>query len=325
MNLERVLLLHLDGIRCGAEVRICCPKCDDEKHHLYVRPSKSAFICFRCGWGGPLGRLLQHLAQQLPPGTDLESLPDTPVLARPVIPRELPLGAEPLWLSDSPAAPAARSYLVSRGVPESEHAAWQAHFSIAGDVAWRVILPVIEDGRVINWTARSYVGGEPRYLNPRKGETLRSRSECVFGLDLVPLGIPQLLILEGPLNAMVMGAGVVALMGKAWSTTQVDKLLQKRALTYLVGLDRDASGSVVKLTGRIEPGEGLGLARELASRGARVSIVPWPSAPKRDAADMGRQGAWDWVRAHSLPWNLATEAQMRMGFLKDQRPVGFQP
>ena len=305
----------------GDEVRVDCPRCGDEKQHLYLNLRKRAFICFRCGWGGRADRLLEELAKlRGGPVLDIGVLvAEGKPSKKPIDPRPLPPDAYPLWV-DKPSARVPRRYVVGRGVPETEIEDWQVYYAISGPMASRVILPVVENGEIVNWTARSYIGAEPRYLNPLKGESIADRNECVFGLDHIAKFSPRIVILEGPLNAMVFGADAVAMLGKNWSSVQLDKLLSKDAGLYMIGMDRDAIGTFGTLRGDMLPGAGLKLATALSGRGKRVAMVPWPHSPKQDACDLGRAASRHFVDTEAMPWSIATEAYLRASFFQPPQP-----
>ncbi len=318
----RELLLRLGGAPGeGAEVNLECFKCPDSdqdgKLKLGVNTETGMFNCFRCGYSGVLGKLLRDLTKMRLLSGDVGSFTLAPADDRPKIVRQscaLPPGSMKLW-EVSPPSIMPRAYMESRGVPSEEFEERQLHFCLSGNYGFRVIIPTIMDNTIVNWTARSYVGAEMRYLNPRNEDVAIEKHLCLYGWDTAKK-YSRIIVLEGALNAMVVGRDACAGMGKCFSTEQIQMLLDARPAEYIVGLDYDAMATRQQRDDsprgfRLVNGEGLALANKLASAGRRVGVVLWPANPKKDPADLGR-GHSRMRLDRPLPWCPAVEAYLRM-------------
>jgi hypothetical protein len=125
----------------------------------------------------------------------------------------LPTGLGPLL-------PVHKSYLTSRGFePTILQMFWKiGGIGLASDLAWRIWIPIINDGRTVTWTTRSLGDVYPRYINARpEWEELSSRS-LLYGEDYARHAI---VIVEGPTDVWRIGPGAVATMGLAYSTSQI--------------------------------------------------------------------------------------------------------
>ena len=314
LDLANLLLMHCNGVRVGSdEVRINCFLCDDDRRRLWVNLDRQLYHCFNCDEKGGTGKLLRQLVRlnKLPQMT--ANRVQAPVALAPprVVGAVMPPEAHPLWLPTSPGSAEAYGYTTRRGVPADEFAVRQIHYTTdaPGPLAFRVLFPVIEFGQIVYWTARSYIGADPKYYNQPKERCLLSRNDCVYGLETA-CRRDVIYVLEGPINAAVIGWDAVALLGKTPSPTQIAKLLATNAREFVVAVDADAIGTRRMRNDTLQTGEGITIAKLLHSAGRLVRIVLWPK-PKKDASDLGRDAGRSWLRNKAMEWTPLTEAYLR--------------
>lgn len=176
------------------EFLIACPYCGDKPghHHCFVNLKKEVFHCFFCGEKGPLRRLLREKAGlAATAGARFSPQPAQPEVKVDMtdfgqfdmipFPRhgdfdQLSIGAK-AW-----------QYLVNRGITEPEIIMYKMRYSKIGRYARRVIVPIIEAGKVVCFSARSFANVEPKYLFPHKGETILSASDSIFNYEALMRG-----------------------------------------------------------------------------------------------------------------------------------------
>ena len=90
----------------------------------------------------------------------------------------------PLWVTP------ARRYAERRGLTAQQVLRWHLGYGTEGRCEGRLVIPITDvTGRLRNWTARSFIGTEPRYLNPEtpeaKPKTGWRKSPLVFGSEFL--------------------------------------------------------------------------------------------------------------------------------------------
>lgn len=191
------------------------------------------FYCFSCKWGGDLFDLVQKIRDcdfkssvdfvkrsvgrrigGFEFDEDAEIYDGTFVAGLQAVAK--PGGVVPVLYGSS-----CYRYLVSRGVGKRE-------IERFGLLDWRtrerVFVPVIVDGVMVSWVARTYVGSKPKALTPKKS----SSKNNLFGFDLLNKHDKTISIVEGWLSAIrVWQAGfqnVVATCGSKLSMEQAERL-----------------------------------------------------------------------------------------------------
>ena len=252
-------------------VNIQCPYCDDPSEHLglSVNAKRPSWGCWRCKAGGhsPLRLICKLLSISLPRAAEIVALhnqvsPDEferllePLPQRPTAPHsaalELPAGCRSL--SDGSAGSARfLNYLAERrgfgGDAKSVALAYKLFYALAGEQAWRVVLPVYQDQRLAAWTGRSiHWNATVRYKSDFGGRV----KECLANADALLDGThakETLVVTEGPMDFLKLdyygrrhGIRATCTFGTAWSLTQVGKLLPivKRFKQVLVMYDKEA-------------------------------------------------------------------------------------
>lgn len=205
-------------------IGIECPFCGvgTGKTGLGISISRHNCSCWKCGphrlgdvllavTGLPWGRIKPLL-------TGLVTL--TPRPARQPGKLCLPAGLGPL-------EHAHKRYLTDRGLdPDTLVRLWEVGGLglAAGKLAWRVFIPIRQDGQTVSWTTRSIApDARLRYLSAAPHQEAVPRSSCLFGGDYVRHAV---IVTEGSFDTMRIGPGAVATMGLAYSREQVAELVK---------------------------------------------------------------------------------------------------
>lgn len=274
------------------ELRFHCPKCplkkksEDRSGHLHVNADVEKFVCFRCGWKGPLVALLNFL------NVSVEAqIRDWAEIARGMSifsetkPEEIPYDNTEELEYPCPVAhplmvPAAWNYLTNpkdeggRGLTMEQINHYQIAAALDGHILpgpnekykGRIFVPTLHDGKVVFWVARSYTRREPKYLNPEDVK----KKHYIFGLDQVKkIGCQWVIITEGVFSAIAAGVNAVATFGKEVSLEQRVMLMDAGFQRYYIALDADARKEAIEL------------CQWLKARGIDVYLVDMPSNQDR--------------------------------------------
>lgn len=202
-------------------INVRCPECG-KWPYLGINVSRLYSFCWSCGpvrleralhalTGQPIERCREAVGER--PGRDYgHDLPHTGVYTPPA-------GIGPL-------KPIQAAYLRSRGFSPAELAKlWgiQGCSQLSGRLAWFVFIPVVQDSKLVSWTARRIVRGEPRYLSAPDRHSAVPITDCVYGIDYCRAGI---VLTEGPTKVWRVGPGAGALLGLRVSAAQMRRLAE---------------------------------------------------------------------------------------------------
>jgi hypothetical protein len=222
--------------------------------------------------------------------------PDAGPSAREPVP--LPDDYVPLW--PIPWADAYR-YLLERGFTEADVHDYQIGM---GTARWdyrrktgyfgRVIIPDGPPGELPEyWVGRAYLDGlKPKYRNP-----LVAKRDRVFNLWRA-LGLPQIVVCEGPLSALAAGRDAVATYGKDCTSGQLKRLLAA-GKPLIIAYDGDATKDAIDLCYRCW------------AQDADVYYLPMPV--DEDPADMGRARFRHLLGQRAVRYDPWTSARLLLG------------
>jgi hypothetical protein len=217
-----------------------CPFCGSDRAHLAF-PLEGGLTgnCYRCGrhtlWdvlialGLDRKTVAEALAGVRP---ERRSTKDVPVVGRYRPPR----GVGPL-------APVHTAYLRKRGVGADQAALWGIEgIGLASRLPWRLFLPVFRLGRPVSWTTRSLSPNAKRkYVSADPSEEDEPIKTLLYGEDMARNAA---VVIEGPMDAVRVGPGAVALFGLVATDAQVLKIagFPVRAICMDNGEQAQASG-----------------------------------------------------------------------------------
>lgn len=258
------LLLERLGIEArarGKSLWACCPFHDERTPSWNIVDDEASekhgfWRCYGCGeGGGAVGLAMKLLGVEFGAAKDFVGSASTtlPAPAKVIVEEadrksfEAPFGVvrdTPLdaWLD------VARSYLASRGVTERERWEWNLGYAIDGRLSGRIYVPVQDfRGKLVGYTARSFVGDDRKYLEPNAAEG--GEGGTIFGEYWWPQHPDRdvLVVVEGPFDAIAVrqatGLPVAALRGSNFVPRQANKLAT--FADVIVATDPDAAGEKV--------------------------------------------------------------------------------
>lgn len=213
----------------------------DEKQKLYIYCDTNTAFCFRCKFFTKNAK--EVLAKY---GIKVQSS----TFARPRVGqtyhRRLSLPGSYSNTFRGMDGEQALRYLISRNISAGTIAAYDVGYCArSGDkYSGRVIIPIYEDGVLVNFQARDYTGEqEPRYTGPSSKDG--ARANCLFNLER-PANSGVLFLVEGPMDALRMPEFAVSLLGSGWNDTKRNKILSVKPTTIILCLDNDAAGQEAK-------------------------------------------------------------------------------
>jgi len=296
VDIDRLLRrFRVDAKRQGAELHALCPAHEDRSPSWSINVHTGAHHCFSCGWGGGVAKLVIRLldaeklswtqrdawewlrTQGLLADTDELGLSVELYLAD-TRKRAMRLPAnvrvEPVSTWPTPA----RRYIEQRQVHGWQLRRWSIGYCVDGRLANRIVFPVFaSSGRLLSYSARTFVDAEPRYLTPHESES--PDEAALFGEQHWPLHgqRDRVVVVEGAIKALAVeraASGYVA--GLLGATQARNPRVAAKLATFsevVVLTDSDAAGEAAATT----------LVASLA-RHARVRRATTP-VPVDDAAD----------------------------------------
>ena len=234
------------------EYVIRCPVCGDHAthSHCHINPTKGVFHCFYKGCSGSLAQLVKEYGG----GAKVET-------RKGVIEKKKYLEVDfdqfkKVTGVGNTLDRLAFTYLKDRGVTIEEIAEYDIRYATHGRYYGRVLFPIYEDERLVNFVGRSFLHFvDPPYLFPHHGETLITSAEAIFGYSEVvtrPRGI--YIIVEGVFDAVRVnkwsndpGVRGLAILSNQISKGQVHKLLGLEDAGFFVMLDSDARQEAIKV------------------------------------------------------------------------------
>ncbi len=276
-----------------------CALCFDERQRLYIESDTGLWMCFRCG---ERGHLLSLLVRQLElsfatayPLADLigaKPPEDAPVVIeahRPPPPSTVAL--PPGFIKDS-GDRLVGDYFADRGLKRSLVAEVGAGYCLTGAYAHRVIIPVITQGAMRTWVARTWLLDEKKKVLMPPGS---QASRALFGYDLLVTERKhwtELIVVEGVFDALRLWdlgyRETIATLGAHITDIQLALMKRLRPEHVVVMRDADEAGDAAAITeGRIlvsnmlnvsiahlTPGTDPGEASAMDIRGALARAIP---------------------------------------------------
>lgn len=312
--------LGITAKRKGREWWACCPLHEERTPSWQMRdddqdPDRHGR--WRClgachTGGGPIGLVMHVLSLEareawewIKTGSVIERIAlaisfddGAPDLSRFVFGFRLPLGVEFAPFFDWP-KPAA-NYLESRGVTAEQVDRWGIGYAMGGKLAQRIVFPWRDgiDGKLLGYTARAYVPGNKRYLEP--GEKEGAARGAVYGEEHwpPPRARDVVVVTEGSIDGLAIERATGLAFGAACGSQLLPAHAAKLSTfpTVLVASDPDEAGRKFQAS----------IAGMLA-RWSRVVPVDLPTGdkpgrydPARIEVELGREVLGNAIRS-ALP------------------------
>ena len=211
-------------------IQLDCPYCSRDSAHfrLGYNLAHAYLNCWTCG--------SQHLPETLHeltgrPWHEIQEMLGSIDQERPK--RQEVTGKLTLPAGLGPLRSSHRHYLQQRGFdPEELVKLWDIRgIGLAAQLAWRIWIPIHQQGRVVSWTTRSIADQGRRYVSAKTNEeTLPARS-LLYGEDYARHAI---VVCEGPVDCWRIGPGAVATLGLTYTPAQLARMVKYpiRAVCY---------------------------------------------------------------------------------------------
>ncbi len=277
----------------GDEYLGLCPSHQDEKPSWSINRNTSKHHCFSCGFGGTATSLVIHALdmgrlgwqprdawawlkeQGLLVGDGEQGFGVELFLQPTMAPRafDMPGGVVVSPLEDWPAT--ARKYAERRELAGWQVKRWGVGFAVHGRLRGRIVFPVHDAALSLRtYTARSFVGAEPRYMTPNEAEG--PDHAALFGERFWPPPGSRkgrrVVVVEGALKGLAVeranGELVGGLLGATASgnASIIAKLATFGEVVILTDADRAGQVAAEKLY--------VGLARHTRARVTRMPGFP---------------------------------------------------
>lgn len=246
------------------EIAIICPLCEDDEPRLTINAESGAWICFRCGErGGPLQIFTVICDMEGADAMDkLREIRSDTGFTRVVAPRietpfegvELPPEYIPV---DETSPPFVLKYLTKRKVSVSLAQEHHIGYALEGRYAYRVILPVVTDGVLYSFVARTMFKRCPeclqklgsctceyefrKVLTPTGGKPSLTLYNYEAVREAGTSGGSAVVLVEGSFDALRRHTNSLALLTSHVSPAQVTLLAALRRPVILC-LDGDDAG-----------------------------------------------------------------------------------
>ncbi len=273
----------------GGWVEVCCPfaGCSDPSFHLGINLQSGKYSCWICNSKGGSEKLIMNLASiSYREAKSLinkfsddivysEEEKEAPIITGNILPKEA--------TTELPALH--RNYLIGRGFDPDYI---QKKYGIlacytTGDYAYRIIIPIIINNILVNFTARDVSGQqEPKYLHCPNNRSILPIKDCLYNVDTIK---KKAIIVEGPTDVWRIGDGCCATMGTEYTRTQLSILALKELKEAYVLFDADAT----KTTEYNKHGEIINLGPSKAEKLAMIisAFCPKVEVIELDSGDPG--------------------------------------
>lgn len=265
MNLEKALLRRFpDAKGKYPEYKVCCPECHENRYRLGINLNKNVAHCFNCGIRlgvKALSKLLNYNSKaEFEPTTisslesSVESLTEqkyNDIQLQNILIPGIPItevSETKYWTALKSEVKDILDYLESRKFCLSIINDYKLMVAIPNSrLSGRLILPVVENGRLVYFQARALYGQTPKYLNPSKLQAPIGKSNFVFNLEQAAQ-FKNIIICEGIFSAIATGKNAVAIFGKELSLVQSYKIMASGATSATILFDAgvDESFKAVK-------------------------------------------------------------------------------
>jgi len=242
--------------------RMNCPFCSDNQERLGISIEKSVAHCFKCGYTSSAVNFVKQ-AEDVSLSEAYKIIyeyakitPKSIYRAEPTRRRLKPKlqSYVPLRKSTRPftTESLARKYLMTnRRMTSREIKLWQIGLSNDKAYLGRVIIPFIENKKWRYFTARKFLGGGPKYLNPPKGMFEDGKSDLLYNISIASK-YDEVIIVEGVFDVFATGFNAVAISGKNLSDVQFSKLILSGFKKATIMLDSDAKEEAYEMASRID-------------------------------------------------------------------------
>lgn len=220
-----------------------CPYCDTkiDSFNMGFNPAGDYCTCWKCG-GHRLNDTLSKLLSIPKNKIDevIEQYKGRMTLLNKLNGKRIGLASE-LKLPTDTFTPMERKYLTSRNFnPKLLHNKYKVvGGGITGDWKYRIIIPLIINGKIISWTGRSILEKSklkelniPRYKNLSIEESVINPKECLFNLDHAKN--KTVVLTEGAFDVMRLGDDFICSFGTSLTQSQIKELKMRYEKIFIM-------------------------------------------------------------------------------------------
>lgn len=212
-------------------VNVTCPFCNDKTYNGGFNESQGYYHCWKCGGHSHISALskILHLAKSIIEEL-VEEYQGRSLMLNTLNERKI-ASATHLELPTDTFTVAERKYLLKRDFdPDYIHEKYGiVGGGITGAWKYRIIIPLIVNGRVVSWTARSILSKEqqreldiPRYKNLSIEQSIIDPKHVLYNLDNARGR--TVVLTEGAFDVMRLGDGFVSSFGTELTQEQLRQL-----------------------------------------------------------------------------------------------------
>jgi len=231
-----------------AEITCPYPDCSDLSQHCGINLQSGIHHCWICGNKGNMVKLImllknlsywesKNIVEEF--SSDIYSLPKEKITIPKtnILPKEATFTLPQLH----------QDYLIKRNF---DPITIQRDYKImacytTGDYAYRIIIPIIISGRIVNFTTRDVTGQQfSKYKNCPNEIAIIPMKKCLYNIDTVK---EKVIICEGVTDVWRIGKGSAATMGIEYTSSQLAFLSTKKLKKAYVLYDSDAINKAKKL------------------------------------------------------------------------------
>jgi len=293
-------------------VNICCPFCPDTGFHCGIFLDYKNFSCWKCGRSGGLYTLFKELFglsrssfdELVSVSVSLEKGTNSVDQIREIFSHQkdnsispqvnLPSSCIPVTEKNIGLYPLAAKFLRKRNISVDCCQQHNVQFCMAGDFAYRLIIPVEYEGEIVFFQARDMTDCDrvSKYLSEPKGVFT---TDFLYGLD--EFKGDRIILLEGVLDQWVLPSISVSCFGSSISEKQQSLILKTGASEIVFALDRDIEKTtkydkLIKVMGKF------------MALGKRVKYTQFPKG--KDPSSLGMDKTMEFVERSNdvLPGTL---------------------
>jgi hypothetical protein len=128
----------------------------------------------------------------------------------------------------------ARKYLTGRGFNIDVLDMMGFGYCSTGQFFGYIIIPYVMNGEIVYWTARDFLGQEPKYKNPKLIDFGVTAADVFFNGDALRI-FDRVHVVEGAFDALTIGSSAIATSGWSISSRQRNMILRSpvRELVFI--------------------------------------------------------------------------------------------
>lgn len=157
-----------------------------------------------------------------------------------------PEGFKSILFGKSTLAKSARNYVKKRGFDINKVAMSGWGYGTKGKYFGYLIIPFHENGKLVYYNARLFIGNGPKYNNPDTSDTGLGKSFIIYNKDALSM-YRSVFLCEGAINAETMGERGIASGGKAISRYQINEIIKAPVERVIILFDPDAKDRAIDL------------------------------------------------------------------------------